>query len=261
MRLIALMFHDIYNVHPDESGFEGVLPASFKIEKSRFIKIIELLIPYITNREENKTTNFPSYQLRNGHRICFTFDDGGESNYDSANILAKYNLKGCFFISTKFLDTPGFLTKDQLKSMSEQGHLIGSHSHSHPQRISALSAIEIEKEWKKSKDILESCLKKTINVVSIPGGYFSPLVRKALYSQGIQTIFTSTPFPSKYFVNNCEYGRLAIERGFRVESTSRVIDPYSIINLRAVSKRFVLGVFKKILGQKYFSLRKLLKQK
>ena len=81
--------------------------------------------------------------------VLFTFDDGGISFLTIiAPILEKYNQKGIFFISTQYIDTPLFLTKKQIKELRERGHIIGSHSHSHPQNISELANSDLLEEYK-----------------------------------------------------------------------------------------------------------------
>ena len=65
--------------------------------------------------------------------ICLTFDDGFSSDYYLVlPELKKIDATATFFIVTDLLDTPGYLKTGQVKSLSESGMQIGSHSKSHP---------------------------------------------------------------------------------------------------------------------------------
>ena len=67
-----------------------------------------------------------------GKDVLFTFDDGGVSFVTkAAPILEKYGHKGVFFVSTKYIGTPGVLSAGQVKELELRGHVVGTHSHSH----------------------------------------------------------------------------------------------------------------------------------
>ena len=69
-----------------------------------------------------------------GKDVVFSFDEGGESFHTKASpLLEQYGFKGVFLISTKYIGTQGFLTEEQVKELAERGHVVGSHSHTHPE--------------------------------------------------------------------------------------------------------------------------------
>ena len=174
MTTIHLMFHDVFNASPNESGFCGTGPNLYKIDKQKFLSYVELA--------SNSSQDF-----------IFTFDDGGVSFYNEiAPMLEKKGEKGIFFIATKFIGQKGFLTSEQIVDLDRRGHVIGSHSHSH-RRLSELSDEDIFEEWKKSSDILSSILKHPIEYASIPNGYQSDSVIEMAKKAGYKYLYTSIP--------------------------------------------------------------------
>ena len=66
-----------------------------------------------------------------------TFDDGGVSALQTtADLLEKYGWRGVFFVTTDRIGTPTFLNADHVRELHRRGHVIGSHSCSHPERMS-----------------------------------------------------------------------------------------------------------------------------
>lgn len=174
MAEINLMFHDVYSISAKESGFPGVGPDLYKVDRNAFESFVVATL--------GKRSDF-----------VFTFDDGGSSAYYIvAPILEKYNKKGIFFIVTSCIGKEGFLSAEQIVDLSKRGHTIGSHSHSH-KRLSELSDMEILREWQESKDILSTLLNKSIETASIPNGYQSDSVLVMAEKVGYKALYTSVP--------------------------------------------------------------------
>jgi peptidoglycan/xylan/chitin deacetylase (PgdA/CDA1 family) len=58
-----------------------------------------------------------------------TFDDTrGEQFSIGANEMDKYGFKGVFFVMTVSINRPNYLTKDQIKKLSNTGHVIAAHT-------------------------------------------------------------------------------------------------------------------------------------
>lgn len=64
--------------------------------------------------------------------VSLTFDDGNANQMAAATILANYQVKGTFFITSGFLNAPGYLTTANLNTLKANGQEIGGHSLSHP---------------------------------------------------------------------------------------------------------------------------------
>lgn len=63
--------------------------------------------------------------------VSVTFDDGNSDQLLGADILDRYDLDGTFYVQSGVIDTPGFLTADDLHRLQRAGHEIGSHTVGH----------------------------------------------------------------------------------------------------------------------------------
>src|ERR1700754_4564340 len=64
--------------------------------------------------------------------IMLTFDDTDEDQYTiAAPELKKYGFKAVYFVMTVSLGRPHYMTKEQVKALSDAGNVIGSHTWDH----------------------------------------------------------------------------------------------------------------------------------
>ena len=123
--------------------------------------------------------------------ICLTFDDGFSSDYDLVlPELKKMDASATFFIVTDLLDTPGYLETGQVKSLSESGMQIGSHSKSHPNFLE-LNTSERIQELCDSKVNLEKIIGKEVTTFSFPFGFYDGECVEAVFSAGYSICCTS----------------------------------------------------------------------
>jgi peptidoglycan/xylan/chitin deacetylase (PgdA/CDA1 family) len=189
MSLVTLMYHDVVSGGRwDDSGFPGSAAAHYKLDDTAFAAHLESL------RASGVVFADPDAVASGRHDGCLlTFDDGGASASAIGKTLARAGIRGCFFITTARIGTPGFVTAEDLRALRRDGHLIGSHSHTHPANISTLDASALHAEWRRSVDVLEELLGEPVRTASVPGGFLSPSVRRAAEAAGIRTLFTSEP--------------------------------------------------------------------
>ncbi|SFR28118.1 Polysaccharide deacetylase [Lentzea waywayandensis] len=64
--------------------------------------------------------------------VSITIDDGTADQVAGADILARYGMRGTFYVISGAIDTPGYLTRAQMESLKAAGHEIGGHTVSHP---------------------------------------------------------------------------------------------------------------------------------
>ena len=227
------MYHDIVEHGDYSSGFQNESAFRYKIEDSQFEEQVCAV------KEED---------------VAFTFDDGGVSFISKAvPILEKYGKKGIFFISTKYIDTPGFLTKQQIRELVSRGHIVGSHSHSHPANITSHD-VDLNEEWGKSKSILEELVGE-IKTCSIPNGYCSKEVLEAIERNGYKVAYTSKPTTKDF-----KYGTLLVKGRYGIHddtSLSEVIKTVTSPYRRCyLSLRWeLLTLAKKMLGNSYHSIK------
>lgn len=135
--------------------------------------------------------------------VFLTFDDGADCAVAIADELGHHQWVGHFFITTDWIGRSGFLTAPQIRRLRERGHVIGSHSCSHPARMSRLSASELAREWCESRQILRDVIGEDIRIASVPDGYYSRRVARSAAGAGIQVLFTSEPTISIEVVDGC----------------------------------------------------------
>ena len=161
--------------------------------------------------------NFESLDNANNNEsvVRVTIDDGGSSCMHLGELLAKKNIKAHFFVVSSFLNTKGFIDYSGLKTLNNQGHIIGSHSHTHAGPFCELSYQQILDEVKISKSIIEDCIGKEVNSFAVPGGEvrLENLQQLSDKRLGLQEIYTSLPLQGAYsnFMDPVCYGRLCIE--------------------------------------------------
>ena len=121
--------------------------------------------------------------------ILITFDDTREEQYRlGAAELKKYGFKGLFFIMTVSIDRPGYMTKAQIKNLSDNGHAIGAHSWDH-HLVTKYKGTDWEIQLQKPKKKLESITGKPVKYFAYPSGVWSTAAIPKIKSSGYQLAF------------------------------------------------------------------------
>lgn len=232
---INLMYHDVVLESDKSSGFCHDGAFQYKVLKGDFAEHLEQAAD---------------------DDVCWTFDDGGLSALmEAAPMLEAKGLKGVFFIATKYIGTKGFLSEEDIRELDRRGHVIGSHSHTHPENLTRLSKEELQYEWQTSVDILERILGKKVTVASVPNGYDNKDVFETAYRAGIRTIYTSTPTNKE----EQKYG-LIIRGRYAVDNRMTTADMLGIVRDSSIRKRLyyrwcLLNVIKFFLGGYYEKIK------
>jgi peptidoglycan/xylan/chitin deacetylase (PgdA/CDA1 family) len=213
MRITSILYHDV--VPPggaDSSGFPGPAAARYKLEVSQFERHLKAI--------QKATVGVPGtiFQLLSANycapALVLTFDDGGNSALKAAEMLDRIGWRGHFFITTDHIGQKGFLNTDELRELRERGHVVGSHSCSHPERMAACSWQQMLREWSESVHVLSDLLGETVSTASVPRGSYSRKVAQAAAASGIKFLFTSEPMTRTGRVDGCLIlGRYTIYRG------------------------------------------------
>jgi len=138
-----------------------------------------------------------------GRHVVLTFDDGGKSAVAIADALAARGWKGHFFIVTGLIGTRTFLTAQEVRSLRQGGHVVGSHSETHPDIFREQPFDRMVEEWRVSRDRLAQLLGEPCETASVPGGDSSPLVFKSADVAGLTYLFTSEPVLTPARVGTC----------------------------------------------------------
>jgi peptidoglycan/xylan/chitin deacetylase (PgdA/CDA1 family) len=123
--------------------------------------------------------------------VVLTFDDGYEDNYTVAfPILRRHHLVGTFFIITRNVGKPGFMTWKELREMKAKGMSIQSHTVSHPE-LPAVSTARLKKELGQSRDAIASNLGYLPRVLSYPSGKYDAKVEAMAARAGYRVAVTT----------------------------------------------------------------------
>lgn len=219
---INLLYHDVTAAGADDSsGFAGPSAARYKLTPEEFSRHLESISRTVSNLPQSD----PRLLDQSSDHWTITFDDGGVSAATTiADLLEQRNWRGWFFIATDFIDTPGFCSRTQIRELHERGHVIGSHSCSHPERISNCPAAQLQDEWTRSCAVLAALVGEPITTASVPGGFYSTEVARAAAEAGIRWLFNSEPTTGEFLVDGCRIlGRYNVYRGMSSEDASSLI--------------------------------------
>ena len=135
--------------------------------------------------------------------VFLTFDDGGKSAVWIADALAGRGWKGHFFIVTGLIGTRTFLTAQEVRYLRETGHVVGSHSDTHPDIFREQPFDRMVEEWRISRDRLAQLLGEPCATASVPGGDISRQVLQSADAAGLSYLFTSEPVLTPERVGAC----------------------------------------------------------
>ena len=214
MRAISLLYHDV--VLPGQqssSGFSGGDADIYKLTLPDFERHLDAIRSVIPKRTII-VSELGDIDISHT-RPVLTFDDGGVSAHKHiARALETVGWRGHFFVTTNWIGEEGFLNAAQIRDLHARGHFIGSHSCSHPARMSYCSRPQLRREWTESIAILSGILGSKVDTASVPGGYYGRNVAEEAANAGIRILFTSEPQTQATVVNGCWIlGRYTIKDG------------------------------------------------
>jgi peptidoglycan/xylan/chitin deacetylase (PgdA/CDA1 family) len=222
VNVLSILYHDVTDPGDDNSsGFPGPAAARYKLawpdfeEHLKAINTVLKSVPLAVSRALAGSPQEP--------KLLLTFDDGGISSLRIAEYLQRLGWLAHFFISTDYIGRPGFLTAGDILQLSRNGHVIGSHSCSHPRRMSSCPWEQLVREWKQSADLLAQITGRPITIASVPGGNYSQRVGWAAAEAGISVLFTSEPTTRLSTAHRCRVlGRYGIVRGMSAATAANL---------------------------------------
>jgi peptidoglycan/xylan/chitin deacetylase (PgdA/CDA1 family) len=102
--------------------------------------------------------------------------------------MAKYGFKGVFFIMTVSINRPGYLTKVQIKNLSDKGHTIGAHTWDH-HLVTKYTGTDWTTQITKPKKKLEDITGKAVNFFAYPSGIWNSTAITQLKNKKYQLAF------------------------------------------------------------------------
>jgi peptidoglycan/xylan/chitin deacetylase (PgdA/CDA1 family) len=191
-------YHEVTD-DPASAGFQrpGALP--YKHMRDAFARDLEAIAagPCAPERVTALDLAAP------GRHLLLTFDDGGKSAVSIADTLAARGWRGHFFVVTGLIGTRTFLTAPEIRYLQQCGHVVGSHSETHPDIFREQPFDRMVEEWRVSRDRLAQLLGEPCATASVPGGDISPLVLESADTAGLSYLFTSEPVLRPVHVGQC----------------------------------------------------------
>ena len=122
-----------------------------------------------------------------------TFDDGHESNFTVAlPILQRHGFRAEFFVTVARVGSPGFMSWEQLRKMSEAGMSVQSHGYHHEPLTSA-ETIDLVEELRAARELLQQNLGTSVKYLAVPGGFADQRVYRAAKAAGYEAVCNSEP--------------------------------------------------------------------
>ncbi len=203
------MYHDVVAAGGAGTGRIGAGPTHYRVEWERFLEHLDR-IGQIVAAPPIVLDELPA-ERRASPAWLLTFDDGAASALEVGEELLRRRWRAYFFVTSGRIGSTGFLDADAIRALDRMAHEIGSHSVTHPERMSALRPEELLYEWQASVHALSDVLGKQIRTASVPGGYYRRHVAVAAARAGIATLFTSEPVRTARQVGGClVIGRYAV---------------------------------------------------
>jgi len=120
--------------------------------------------------------------------ILITFDDTREEQFTiGAAEMKKYGFKGVFFIMTVSINRPGYLSKEQIKSLSDSGNVVAAHTWDH-HMVTKYTGDDWNVQLVKPKAKLEEIIGKPVKDFAYPFGLWNtaaiPEIKKSGYEMG-----------------------------------------------------------------------------
>jgi peptidoglycan/xylan/chitin deacetylase (PgdA/CDA1 family) len=118
-----------------------------------------------------------------------TFDDTDLPQYTIAKPeMEKYGFKGTFFIMTVSLGKPNYMSKEQVKALSDAGNYIGSHTWDH-KNVKKYAGTDWVTEIEKPTKTLEAITGKSIRYFAYPFGLWNQPAIPQLKERGFIAAF------------------------------------------------------------------------
>ena len=255
MQLVSLLFHDVYRRDPAESGFSSPGADRYKLTIDQLAAQLDGVR---AARGDDPVLATDLFGTPHAHDlpVLITVDDGGRSFHrEFADQLEARGWRGHAFVSTDFIGRSGFLTGEELRDLDRRGHVIGSHSASHPPRFSRCRRDEMLDEWTRSRQRLEDILGHEVIIASLPGGYFSPTVAETAAEAGLRVLFTSEPVTRTSQHGACTLvGRYAIRAGVDPGFSGRLVERGRWTRSEEWASWQMKGLLKPVLGPFYARL-------
>ncbi len=245
-------FHEVTD-DPCSSGFQRPGAVPFRLTRRAFAEHLDAIA--------DSPWSPCAVQELAGHgaerSLLLTFDDGGRSALHAADELGRRGWRGHFFVVTNRIGSSTFLDASAIRYLHQCGHVIGSHSHTHPDIFRELSPAAMLAEWRTSSWILADLLGAACDAASVPGGEISPAVLASGAAAGVRFLFTVEPRVRPWWVRECRvFGRFMVKAGTAPSRVARLARfqgwtrALAVRRVKAVARRSVPPLYRYVVSQR-----------
>jgi peptidoglycan/xylan/chitin deacetylase (PgdA/CDA1 family) len=182
--------------------------------------------------------------------VAITFDDGCETDLlTAAPMLRDLGFNATSYVTVGFLGKAGYLSRAQVRELSELGIEVGSHSLTHPY-LTDLSDDHLARELADSKKELEEITGRLVHHFSCPGGRYDRRVIAHARKAGYQSVANSKALANTKDSDRYELGRVAVMRGMDAATVNSLSKGHGLWSLRA--KDAARGLARGVLGNAFY---------
>ncbi|MEJ7625891.1 MAG: polysaccharide deacetylase family protein [Ferruginibacter sp.] len=121
--------------------------------------------------------------------VMITFDDTDEEQYSIGAVeMNKYGFKGVYFIMTIAINRPRYMKKENIKELSDSGHLIACHTWDH-HMVTKYEGATWDTQLVKTKIQLEAITGKPVKYFAYPFGLWNQAAIPEIKSRGYNLAF------------------------------------------------------------------------
>lgn len=182
-----LCYHDIRNFKPNERASMKGYIVQVQAFKDQIKMLADSGYQTITPDQyyDYLTYNTPLPPKP----IMITFDDSDEEQYTiGAAELNKYGFKGVYFLMTIAIGRPRYMSKEQIRALSDSGHVMAAHTWDH-HKVTEYTDADWEKQLTESKKKIESITGKPVQYFAYPFGLWNREAFPQLQKRDIKMAF------------------------------------------------------------------------
>lgn len=121
--------------------------------------------------------------------VVLSFDDADISQFEVAKpVLDQYGFKGVFFIMTVVLNKPGYMSREQVRQLSDEGHVIGSHTWDH-MNVKKMGPEDWVRQIDKPSRQLNEITGKPVGYFAYPFGLWDRQAAAGIRDRGFSAAF------------------------------------------------------------------------
>jgi peptidoglycan/xylan/chitin deacetylase (PgdA/CDA1 family) len=121
--------------------------------------------------------------------VMVSFDDADLSQFEVAKpVLDQYGFKAAFFIMTVVLNKPGYMKREHIRHLADEGHVIGSHTWDH-MNVRKLTGQDWDIQIDKPSRQLSEITGKPIEYFAYPFGLWDSISASGIRGRGFKAAF------------------------------------------------------------------------